>query len=146
MTMTIRPLTDIDIGAIAQIEQLVMTDNWNDKALASVFVLSSVGGLGVFDNNRLVCYIIYQLSDVTEILRIGTHPNYQRQGYAKKLLAYFCELSTGERVLLEVRQDNTPAVNLYYALGFEIIHTRKNYYTNTDHTKCHALILQKTLQ
>lgn len=87
--MTIRPLTDTDIQAIAQIEQLVMTDNWNDKALASVFVLSSVGGLGVFDNNRLVCYIIYQLSDVTEILRIGTHPNYQRQGYAKKLLAYF---------------------------------------------------------
>lgn len=144
--MTIRPLTDTDIQAIAQIEQLVMTDNWDDNALASVFVLSSVGGLGVFDDNHLICYLIYQLSDIAEILRIGTHPSYQRQGYAKKLLAYFCQLSTSERVLLEVRHDNTPAINLYHALGFETIHIRKNYYINTDNTKSHALILQKTLQ
>jgi len=35
-------------------------------------------------------------------------------------------------ITLEVRQSNTSALTLYRKLGFEIMGTRKNYYTKPD--------------
>jgi len=37
---------------------------------------------------------------------------------------------------LEVRQSNVAAVTLYKKLGFEVLGTRKNYYTRPDEDAC----------
>ncbi|WP_019671895.1 ribosomal protein S18-alanine N-acetyltransferase [Psychrobacter lutiphocae] len=95
---------------------------------------------------QVVAYCLFStVFEVTEILRIGTHPDYQRQGLAKQLLtqliAQMPEMQL-ERILLEVRSDNIPAIALYQNLGFVIIHTRKAYYINPV---CDALIMEYQL-
>lgn len=176
MSCPIRPLCVADSGFVAHIEQAVMADAWDKKALADWLAMPSVGGFGYFGqlpdmplanmplintplaisnkpldiNNQsllLVGYLLYQLSDVAEILRIGTACHARRQGIGKQLLGHFlATLPTHiHSVLLEVRQDNAPAIALYRLFGFECIHIRQNYYRNGDHSSTHALIMQKIL-
>jgi ribosomal-protein-alanine N-acetyltransferase len=37
---------------------------------------------------------------------------------------------------MEVRPSNTPAVTLYRKLGFDVLGTRKNYYTKPEEDAC----------
>ena len=81
-----------------------------------------------------------------EILRIGTHPDYQRQGIASQLFATLNnELINNkvESLLLEVRADNAPALALYEQQGFVVIHKRKGYYQLPHQPSVDALIMQR---
>jgi len=66
-----------------------------------------------------------------EILSIGVTPDRQRQGVGKRLLQHFFEHGTSQkmaRVVLEVAEDNVPALGLYRDFGFVEFGRRKGYY------------------
>jgi ribosomal-protein-alanine N-acetyltransferase len=105
--------------------------------------------------DRAVAYYI-GLNVVGEVtlMDIGVDKAYQGQGYGKAMLNQFLAQSLsieGEEVWLEVRQSNTRAIGLYELFGFELIETRKSYYTlsstSDDKTdvKEDALIMKKLL-
>lgn len=129
--------------------QLQPIDAWDAETLISLWQTrdsTGFGALGVFDGKKLVSYLVYQVLDVAEVLRVGTHPHYQGRGLAKKLLStWFDELKDlNIDVLLEVRADNLAAIHLYQSLGFQLIHVRKNYYKNPHNApKTDAWIMQK---
>ncbi|MBU1049536.1 GNAT family N-acetyltransferase [Candidatus Bipolaricaulota bacterium] len=57
---------------------------------------------------------------------VGTHPDFQRRGLAKRLLGRVFESIRehgGESCTLKVRRDNAAAYRLYQALGFTHFHT-----------------------
>ena len=61
------------------------------------------------------------IDDEAEILSIGVTPDRQRQGVGKLLLQHFFEHGTSQnmtRVVLEVAEDNVPALGLYRDFGF----------------------------
>lgn len=67
----------------------------------------------------------------TELLYLLVAPEARRQGLAAKLLDKSLEKSTelnAERMLLEVRASNQPAIALYTGKGFVQEGRRKNYY------------------
>ncbi len=99
------------------------------------------------DNQTVIGYCLYQsLFEQAEILRIGTHPDFHRQGIAQQLLTYlFQHLTNTDSILLEVRADNIPAINLYQKLNFISIDCRKGYYTLVDQSAVDGLIMQKLL-
>jgi ribosomal-protein-alanine N-acetyltransferase len=71
------------------------------------------------------------IDDEAEILSIGVTPDRQRQGVGKRLLQHFFEHGTSQnmtRVVLEVAEDNVPAVRLYRDFGFVEFGRRKGYY------------------
>ena len=71
------------------------------------------------------------IDDEAEILSIGVTPDRQRQGVGKLLLQHFFEHGTSQnmtRVVLEVAEDNVPALGLYRDLGFAAFGRRKGYY------------------
>ena len=71
------------------------------------------------------------IDDEAEILSIGVTPDRQRQGVGKRLLQRFFEHGTSQnmtRVVLEVAEDNIPAVKLYRDFGFVEFGRRKGYY------------------
>jgi len=60
-----------------------------------------------------------------------TDPRYRRKGIAQKLLD-FCLNNNFESVSLEVRADNSAAINFYLKNGFEKVSTRDKYYGDVD--------------
>ena len=142
------------IQAVANIEALVQPhDAWTEQTLAEMLAQDSTHIMIVYkpegkaDNNKVIGYCLYQvIFEQAEILRIGTHPDYQRQGIASQLFATLNnELINNkvESLLLEVRADNAPALALYEQQAFAVIHTRKNYYQLPHQPSVDALILQR---
>ena len=71
------------------------------------------------------------IDDEAEILSIGVTPDRQRQGVGNRLLQHFFEHGTSKnmaRVVLEVAEDNVPALGLYRDFGFAAFGRRKGYY------------------
>lgn len=142
------------LQAVANIETLVQPhDAWTEQTLAEMLAQDSTHIMIVYkpegkaDNNKVIGYCLYQvIFEQAEILRIGTHPDYQRQGIASQLFATLNnELINNkvESLLLEVRADNAPALALYERQGFVVIHKRKSYYQLPHRPAIDALILQR---
>jgi len=65
------------------------------------------------------------------VLTLGVGAAWQNRGLGEKMLRYLIELSRehqAEFVLLDVRESNTGAINLYQRLGFQQVAVRKGYY------------------
>ena len=78
--------------------------------------------------------ISWFLADEVHLLNIGIAPAFQRRGYARRLMEHLVELAESdgrEHIILEVREGNTAARNLYDSMGFAQIGTRKRYYEDS---------------
>ena len=142
------------LQAVADIEAIVQPqDAWGFQTLVESLKQDSMHLLIVYEqknnsiNNTVTGYCLYQvIFEQAEILRIGTHPDYQRQGIASQIFAKLnTELRTHqvESLLLEVRADNTPAIALYEQQEFALIHKRKGYYQTPHQPAMDALIMQR---
>lgn len=142
--MTIVSMTSAHVAQIAELEKRCFNDPWSENSIASEL------------NNRLSCWLVALEGDMvigyvgsqtvlgeTDMMNIAVHPDYRNQGVAKNLIQTLMDTLSGQgshSLMLEVRQSNEPAKNLYASLGFETVGIRKNYYRNP---KENALILRK---
>ena len=88
----------------------------------------SADNLGSYLGGYLLATMI---DDEAEILSIGVTSDRQRQGVGKRLLQHFFEHGISQnltRVVLEVAEDNVPALGLYRDFGFVKFGRRKGYY------------------
>ena len=148
--------TDVDeraviMKAVADIESTIQSqDAWSVVALTDLLKQESIrlSIVTTATESKVVGYCLYQVVfEQAEILRIGTHPRFQRQGIASELfIALNQELQEAkvEQLLLEVRADNAPAIALYEKQGFVIIHRRKGYYQLQHQSAIDALIMQRS--
>ncbi len=143
--ISLRKWQKSDNVRIEILEKLYFKSPWNLAMLDSCFDIDNFYGLVLEDNEKVVAYIgcSYDLWDA-DILNICVDSVYRRQGLATKLLQevikHFKTLNA-ERIYLEVRVSNLPAVNLYKSLGFEQIGLRKKYYENTEDAYVMAISL-----
>ena len=138
------------VEAVAAIEAVIQRQEpWSNQTLIDLLEQDSIQLMIMMNtaNEEVIGYCLYQvLFEQAEILRIGTHPNYQRQGTASKIFAKLNEVLQVQQVealLLEVRADNRPAIALYEQQGFVIIHRRKGYYNLGLQSAIDALIMQR---
>lgn len=85
----------------------------------------------------------WAIVDEAHITVLGTHPDYQRRGYARQVLQQLLVHARDrqlKRATLEVRASNQAAIALYESFGFEEAGRRKKYYSDTQED---ALILWK---
>ena len=71
------------------------------------------------------------IDDEAEILSVGVTPDWQRQGVGKRLLQRFFDYGASRnmaKAVLEVAEDNVPALGLYRDFGFAEFGRRKDYY------------------
>ncbi|MDO5770203.1 MAG: ribosomal protein S18-alanine N-acetyltransferase [Psychrobacter sp.] len=143
---------DIDlIKAVAAIESQVQPlDAWDSQSINQLLSQDINQLLVAMMGEVIMGYCLYQqLFEQGEILRIGTHPSYRRQGIASRLLKVLFDrlkVEDVERLLLEVRADNAPAIALYERHSFEIIHRRKGYYQAANQPAMDALIMAYDVQ
>ena len=138
------------VEAVAAIEAVIQRQEpWSNQTLIDLLEQDSIQLMIMMNtaNEEVIGYCLYQvLFEQAEILRIGTHPDYQRQGIASQIFAELNEVLETQQVealLLEVRADNTAAIALYEQQGFMLIHRRKGYYQLGLQSAIDALIMQR---
>lgn len=139
----VQHLYEDDISQIAELERLCFEHPWSERSIAESMANRNTY-LGVKENGVLVGYLSYKMMcGVGDINNIATHPDFRRQGIARSLLCeligngVFCDYTA---LNLEVRESNTPAINLYSAFGFKENGRRKNYY---DSPKEDAILMTR---
>ena len=121
---------------LAKLEKTVFTSAWDIDTINNKINIGEFIYWIYEQDNEIVGYLAIQktLNDL-HILGIGVLENYRNQSIAKKLtkelISYF-EISQFHKILLEVRQSNEVAINLYQSFGFIQYGVRKNYYVNED--------------
>jgi ribosomal-protein-alanine N-acetyltransferase len=144
MNLILRFMTDSDIASVFQIEQQIHSHPWTmgnfKDALASEYIctIAELGG-------KMIGYaVLMQGVDDAELLDIGIAMSQQRQGWGRKLLqAILAGAQTlgKQRVVLEVRASNTPAIRLYQSIGFEEIGLRRDYYPVENSSREDAILM-----
>ncbi len=131
-----------DIQAVACLEKQIFPDPWSEQgfrdALAQetviLLVAESDGEDSFFAGGapRILGYVcLYLYGDEGEITNVAVATDARRLGIADELLTMILAESEKrgvQRIFLEVRQSNDPALHLYAKYGFLPCGLRKNYY------------------
>jgi ribosomal-protein-alanine N-acetyltransferase len=135
----IRRMKEDDLFAVRTIEVLSFSNPWSDNTFRGEIQNTPVSFPLVVvrrPGEEVVAYVIFwQIRDDVQINNIAVHPDCRGLGLGEAMMRYaIAKVRTAGATFmtLEVRQSNTPALGLYRKLGFEVLGTRKNYYTNPD--------------
>jgi ribosomal-protein-alanine N-acetyltransferase len=133
----IEPLASPDeIDAILAIEQASFTNPWTREMYVAELKNEGVSFFYLArDKGRQIVGFcsFWRVLDELHINNLAVVPDFRRQGVATALLRRVMDEAARfgiRRTMLEVRQSNTPARQLYERFGFVVAGTRSNYYTN----------------
>ena len=144
--LTVRRGRLADCEKIAEIETACFSHPWTKEDLEE--------GIRNFTHyfvaeieEKVVGYCgIQALSGEGYITNVATLPPFRGCGIATLIIAAVLEFAAAESlefVTHEVRQGNTPAINLYSKMGFETVGKRPNFYRDP---KEDALLMTKFLK
>lgn len=135
-----RKLKTSDAPALAALHKNCFgTKAWNEDQLHGSLSLPTTEAFALYDDKNPIAFLIIQtVLDEHEVLSLGAHTDYRRQGLAKKLLRAFLDKRGNGTLFLEVAADNLHAIALYESLGFSLFSRRKDYYLH-DNCRVDAL-------
>lgn len=146
MQIKVAPMKIEDLSEVLEIEVLAFSTPWSRNSFLyelleneRAFYLTAKNEYG-----RVIGYVgMWVVFDEGHITNLATHPQYRRQGVARKLMYELIAASKerGVRYLtLEVRRSNSEAQELYQKLGFVHMGVRRKYYLDNNED---ALIMWK---
>ena len=128
----LRPLRGENLPALSALEQAGQGDPWTPGQLEAALVDPDTLVLGIERGERLVGHaVVARLPFDAELQAIMVAGDCRRQGLAGRLLGAVIETARSwrvERLLLEVRAGNAPAIALYRGAGFVDDGRRRGYY------------------
>ena len=119
-------------AAIAALEEKEFSAPWTEDMLRRAFADENKLFFAAMDGELCAGYIGSQLIfEELEIFNVATDEAYRGRGIAKALAGKLIDEAKekgAQRITLEVRESNAPAIGLYEKLGFAEVGRRKNYY------------------
>ena len=144
--MLIRSATPDDIPAMIRLEQQASTAaHWSERDYDALFLLEAPPRIAIVAENergptRVVAFVVARCGiDEWEIENVAVASDHRRRGMAERLIGAVLDraASTGvASVVLEVRESNRAAVQLYQKLGFTQEGLRRGYYRNPVENAC----------
>ena len=141
----VRRMKEEDLPSVRAIEALSFSSPWSDNTFRGEIQNTSISFPLVVVRrpaDEVVAYVIFwKIREDVQVNNIAVHPDCRGQGIAEALMRYVIDKvrkAGATFMTLEVRPSNTAATNIYKRLGFDVLGTRKNYYTKPDED---ALIL-----
>ena len=133
--LNVESLTPADIEAVVALERQCFSSPWDEILYTAALGRPFFRLWGIKPAGVLAGYVsVYHLGAELEIINIAVNPNQRRQGVGGALLRHVraeARASSAERIILEVRRGNAPAIALYISLGFTLSGTRPGYYPDT---------------
>lgn len=132
---------------ILALENEAFTCPWSAQSFREAFEAENITIYAAQTEDGILCgFACLMVIDFeAELLNIAVSNAYRRQGIADALMNRLLNDAAQKHVtdvFLEVRLTNTPAQELYQKHGFEILGTRKKYYTNPTED---AVIMRRIL-
>lgn len=141
-----------DLTRIMEIERAAYQFPWSASMVRDSLQAAhcEAWGMSVPHHEGLVGFgIVSIVFDEVELLSISVLPELQGKGYGAQLLNFLIEQarkSKADKIFLEVRQSNDPAIALYQNAGFEPIDIRQDYYpTHNRHERDNATVMLLSL-
>ncbi len=131
--MNIRPMTIDDLAQVVAIDQVSFSLPWPERSFRFEITDNPASRTWVAEiNGRIVgMLVVWLLVDEAHVATIATHPEFRRQGIASRLLIHALQMMQGEGAatsVLEVRESNLAAQEMYRKFGYEESGRRPHYY------------------
>lgn len=127
----IRRANNEDIEDIASLDAHVFHENaWSAQSFRRELVLHfSRLFVAEIDNTFAGFILAWYIADEIQLLRIAVAPHFQRSKVATMLVQHVINHADNQKkIVLEVADTNTGALQFYTSLGFYSVGFRKNYY------------------
>ncbi len=129
----IRSVTTEDIKRVVEIEHECFSDPWSERLFLEALNEPNIEIYMAETEENVMGFLVLSIGyDDMNIDNIAVSCAHRRKGVAKKLLTFAHEKYKDRNFLLEVRESNEPAINLYKSLGYECVGFRKRYYHNPE--------------
>jgi len=143
----IREMTHDDLGKVIDVEISAYEHPWT----VGIFRDCIRVGYSCWvyeDSGTVVGYgIVMHSGAEAHVLNLCVHPEYQRRGIGRLMLDHLTQISReagADTILLEVRQSNIIAMQLYTSSDFHELGVRSGYYPDRSGRE-DAIILAKSL-
>jgi ribosomal-protein-alanine N-acetyltransferase len=138
--MKIVKLSLENLDDVCNIENVCFAHPWNRESLLTQISLETSHFLVAEVDGKAVGYMGLQLFDWEGfVTNVAVLPEYRGQGIATALIKKQLK-NPMDIMTLEVRESNTPAINLYTKCGFEIVGKRPKFYRTPEED---AIIMTK---
>lgn len=128
-----RVMTVLDVDAVLAIEQEVQPYPWSRGNFCDALESGYLCYVYVSGEEVLSFAVLMPGVNEAELLNIAVLSGQQRKGWGRAMLEAVLEVAAIRqlnRVFLEVRASNAPAIALYRRAGFSQIGLRRAYYRN----------------
>lgn len=141
--MHIKLATLKNVDDILKIEQTCFSTPWTKQGIAeSIENENTYLYLALVDDNVAGYMGLQIFSGEGYVTNVATLPEYRRMGVARALITE-CLKHKMEFITLEVRESNTPAINLYKSFGFTEVGKRPRFYREPEED---AILLTKYIK
>ncbi len=143
--LEIRKANEKDIAKIAELEEATFPLPWSEASIRHDVTESDIALVLVAElDGEFAGYAdVWEIAGEAQLNNIAVCESARGRHVGQKLMEALFErlIEAGDsQISLEVRPSNTPAVGLYYKLGFVEIGRREGYYLDNNED---ALILRK---
>ena len=125
-----------DVTQVIAIEQTANHFPWSEKNFVDCLKTGYQATIFYQHENEIIGFsIIQQVVDEAHLLNICVRPEKQRQGLGREILNHaidYAKIISAQLIVLEVRQSNHRAQQLYLQTGFNEMAVRSGYYPAKD--------------
>jgi ribosomal-protein-alanine N-acetyltransferase len=137
MNVSIRRMTLDDLPIVIELDRISFSLPWPERSFRFELTENVASRCWVAEvDERVVAMLVgWMLVDEIHIATIATHPDFRRQGIARKLLSHALMRAIEEGAqssFLEVRESNLAAQEMYRQFGYQPTGLRKRYYKDND--------------
>ena len=128
--MRIKKFSAQYVDDVYEIEKTCFLNPWSREDIAKQLELDTSYFCVADVDGKVVGYMGLQIfSGEGYVTNVAVLPNFRGRGIAQALINEQLK-NEMEFITLEVRESNTPAVNLYTKMGFKNVGVRPNFYSN----------------
>lgn len=125
-------LDEKDAPCVAKIENECFSQPFKESDILEYLKNPIWHFLVAKDGKNVLGYISFtKILDEIQIVNVATAPTFRKMGVGKSLISYlldFAKENEVNKLFLEVRESNVPAINLYSRFGFIAVGVSKNHY------------------
>ncbi len=120
-----------NISSILDVDKDSFSKEWKEEDYRKLNENYSLTIYVFEEENNILGFAVFMDSfDVIELVRVGVLKEHRNKGIAYKIIEEAIR-EISKNIILEVREKNEPAINLYKKIGFKEISKRKSYYKDT---------------